>query len=206
LRITLEAKQRTRERILETAERLFRKQGFETATTRELAQAAGIASGTLFNYFASKEAIALELVLAALERAVAACERRASGLRNLEEDLYALIAAGLRELRPLRSLVPAVIETCLGAARCSSGGNEGAEALRLRQLEAAGRLAQHHGVGEAFSALAQELYWTLYTGVLAYWSRDESPRQEDTLAYLDAALKMFVEWLTRSSSPRRKNP
>jgi hypothetical protein len=39
------------------------------------------------------------------------------------------------------------------------------------------------------------LYWTLYTGVLAFWSKDASPRQEDTLALLDQSLAMFVGWL-----------
>ena len=206
MRITAKAKRKTRERIVEAAERLFREQGFEAATTRDLARGAGIAAGTLFNYFPSKEALALELVLEALERAVAAHEMRTAHPKDLEEDLFALVAACLRELRPLRLLLPAVLETCLGAARSGNCGNEGAEALRIRQLEAAGRLTERHGAGEAFSAIAQQLYWTLYTGVLAHWSRDGSPKQEDTLAYLDASLKMFVEWLTRSAPARRRTP
>jgi hypothetical protein len=51
------------------------------------------------------------------------------------------------------------------------------------------------------------LYWTLYTGVLAYWSSDASPRQEDTLALLDQSLAMFVGWLTthpNSTQPQEK--
>ena len=37
------------------------------------------------------------------------------------------------------------------------------------------------------------------SGVLAFWSKDASPKQEDTLALLDQSLAMFVGWLT---SPR----
>jgi len=206
MRITAEAKQETRERILQAAKRLFREQGFDTTTTRDLAREAGIAAGTLFNYFPSKEAIALDLILRGLDRALLAHEKRAAPPGSLEEDLFGLIAADLRGLRELRPLLPPVLETCLGASRRGDGGNEGAEALRVRQLAVAGRLAERHGAGEAFSAVAQQLYWTLYTGILAHWSRDDSPRQEDTLAYLDATLEMFVEWLTRSAPARRRIP
>jgi AcrR family transcriptional regulator len=51
----------TRERILNAAQRLFASQGFEGTTTRELAQAAGVAEGTLFRHFANKKAILVEV-------------------------------------------------------------------------------------------------------------------------------------------------
>jgi AcrR family transcriptional regulator len=45
----------TRTKILETALRLFSKEGYLGATTREIAREAGIAEVTLFRYFPSKE-------------------------------------------------------------------------------------------------------------------------------------------------------
>lgn len=45
----------TRERILDTAIGLFSTKGFSGATTREIAQQAGVAEVTLFRHFASKE-------------------------------------------------------------------------------------------------------------------------------------------------------
>ena len=51
------------------------------------------------------------------------------------------------------------------------------------------------GLAETFSAVGVQLYWTLYTGVLAFWANDNSPKQEDTLALLDQSLRMFVRWL-----------
>lgn len=35
----------------------------------------------------------------------------------------------------------------------------------------------------------------MYLGVMAYWGRDVSPHQEDSLAMLDQAMRMFVERL-----------
>ncbi|NJM73709.1 MAG: TetR/AcrR family transcriptional regulator [Scytonema sp. RU_4_4] len=51
----------TRSRILEAAKRLFASQGFDGTTTRDLAQAAGVAEGTLFRHFPNKKAILIEV-------------------------------------------------------------------------------------------------------------------------------------------------
>ncbi|WGV24301.1 TetR/AcrR family transcriptional regulator [Halotia branconii] len=51
----------TRTRILQTAQRLFASQGFDGTTTRELAEASGVAEGTLFRHFPNKKAILVEV-------------------------------------------------------------------------------------------------------------------------------------------------
>jgi AcrR family transcriptional regulator len=51
----------TRTRILQAAQRLFASQGFDGTTTRDLAQAAGVAEGTLFRHFPNKKAILVEV-------------------------------------------------------------------------------------------------------------------------------------------------
>jgi AcrR family transcriptional regulator len=51
----------TRTRILQAAQRLFASQGFDGTTTRDLAQAAGVAEGTLFRHFTNKKAILVQV-------------------------------------------------------------------------------------------------------------------------------------------------
>ena len=50
-----------REQLLSTAMALFAEQGFAATSTRRIAEAAGVAEGLLFHYFATKEALLLEL-------------------------------------------------------------------------------------------------------------------------------------------------
>ena len=50
------------------------------------------------------------------------------------------------------------------------------------------------------SFVTLHLYWALFAGVLAFWLDDPSPHQEDTLAVLDGALKMFVRSLPEETS------
>ncbi|HEV3418378.1 MAG TPA: helix-turn-helix domain-containing protein [Pirellulales bacterium] len=192
MRITAEEKSATRQRILEAAVDLFRARGFDATTTRDIAGAAEIATGTLFNYFATKEAIVGSLAEEALARARATFARR-NGASNLEENLFALVASELRQLRPLRKFIMPLLETSLSPLS-TVRRLEAAESLRIEHLEIVVELARVDGLTE-LSPLALQVYWTLYTGVLAFWAGDKSPKQEDALALLDQSMAMFVAWL-----------
>ena len=193
MRVTAETKQETRQRILEAARKLFLSKGFQQATTRDLASEASIATGTLFNYFPSKEHLALALVDSSLE--AAAVEFGGSGRdgETLEESLFAHVAIALRHLRPQRSYVGDVVESTLSPfARANGAGT--ADGLRVRHLETVSAIIERHASPSTPlpSAVTMHLYWTMYLGVLAYWAKDESPNQEDALVLLDQALRLFV--------------
>ncbi|MFM9265996.1 TetR/AcrR family transcriptional regulator [Tychonema sp. BBK16] len=51
----------TKKRILQAAQKLFARSGYDGTTTRELATAAGVAEGTLFRHFDNKKAILIEV-------------------------------------------------------------------------------------------------------------------------------------------------
>ncbi len=202
MRVTAATKKATRKRILEVAQEQFAARGFDATTTRDIAAAAGIAVGTLFNYFATKEALVEGLVAGALEGVAerfAGSDEKA-GMRTLEEELFALVATTLRKLQAYRTYLPAVLETAfspLVADRCGD-----ASALRVGHLEAVDRIAARHGHQAGLTPVALQLYWTLFTGVLAFWAADSSPRQEDTLALLDQSLAMFLGWLDEQTKSR----
>ena len=196
MRVTAQAKAATKERILRAARRLFADKGYEATTTRDIAAAAGIAAGTLFNYFPTKEAVVACLAADAIGDAAPSPDAGESpgpgGGETLEEDLFALVAAGLRKLKHLRRHLPALLETYLSPLAVAP--DEELTSLRSTHLEMVAALASRHGFGQ-LPPTALQLYWTLYTGVLAFWANDSSPKQEDTLALIDDALDMFVGWL-----------
>jgi AcrR family transcriptional regulator len=51
-----------RHQILQGAAQVFAKKGFHKATTRQIAQAAGVAEGTIYNYFDNKRELLFALV------------------------------------------------------------------------------------------------------------------------------------------------
>jgi AcrR family transcriptional regulator len=191
MRITTQAKVETRERIVGAAVKLFAKQGWDGTTTRDLATAAGIATGTLFNYFQSKEAVAATLVAEALAKAQHEFETSRETGPSLEEDLFALIWTGLKSLRKLRGVLASALDTILSPLARSSPESAG-DSIRVRHLEAVEQIIVAHGIPGPLPAVTLQLYWTLYLGVVAYWAADDSPNQEDTLALLDQSTKLFA--------------
>jgi AcrR family transcriptional regulator len=51
-----------REQIVGAAMRVFAEKGFRRATTREVARAAGVSEGTIYNYFEDKDALLLTIL------------------------------------------------------------------------------------------------------------------------------------------------
>jgi AcrR family transcriptional regulator len=191
MRVTAQAKVATKQRIVGAAVKLFAEQGWDGTTTRDLATAAGIATGTLFNYFQSKEAVAATLVAEALTKAQHEFESTRDAGQSLEEDLFSLIWTGLKNLRKLRGVLASALETILSPLARSSPESAG-DSIRVSHLEAVEQILLAHGVPEPLPAVTLQLYWTLYLGVIAYWAADDSPNQEDTLALLDQSTKLFA--------------
>jgi AcrR family transcriptional regulator len=192
MRVTAETRAATRERILEASRQLFAENGFEAATTRDIAEKAQIGVGTLFNYFRTKEAIVATLAAEAVAATLKASALDQRQVETLEEELFAFIAAGLRKLKPFRKQLPLVLETALSPL--VAGDNGEVQTLRVLQLETVSGLIRRHNVRDQ-SPVALQVYWSLYTGLLGFWANDLSPRQEDTLALLDHSMEMFVGWL-----------
>lgn len=200
MRITAESKTQTRNRIIQCALRLFERHGFHETSTRDLADCAGIATGTLFNYFHTKEALGLSIMETSLEGARTEFNARVRGSESLEELLFAYLAIELRHLRPYRAFVIDVFESTLSP---STGASEG-EQIRQGHLEYLRALIVERGAitNANISFVTLHLYWTMYLGILAFWAKDESRHQEDTLALLDQSMRLFVASL--SSNPAKQ--
>lgn len=193
MRVTAEVRQATRSRILEAARAQFRAKGFAATTTRDIARAAEIATGTLFNYFATKEAIVASLMLDSQSRAGASMPSQAG---SLEEALFEHAMDTLRRMKPLRGFLLPVLETACSPLVASARGDDW-QSLRTRHLDQVCHLARPFVDEARLNSVALQMYWTLYLGVLTFWAEDSSPKQEDTLALLDQSLAMFASWLVR---------
>ena len=143
-----------------------------------------------FNYFASKEAIVVELAVELLARAKTDFARNRRTSVKLDEELFASIASQLRAMRPIRKYIQPVLDTAL-----STPANDDAADLRSGLVEHFDNILADHGFHDP-STIQQNILWSLYVGVLTHWGNDKSPKQEDSLALLDQSIRMYVDWLT----------
>jgi AcrR family transcriptional regulator len=87
--------------ILVAATRLFVELGYDSATTNRIAAAAGVSVGSLYQYFSSKSAIAVEI------------------LRRYRKSRLELVSSGLSRVggAPLEGIVRALMEALIHAER-----------------------------------------------------------------------------------------
>src|SRR5258706_11868055 len=109
-----EQKEATKARIVAAALALFQVKGFEATTTKAIARKARIAEGTVFNYFPTKEDIALYFFEQEVDNAMAAVQGNAR-LRKapLEEKLFALVQTQLEFLAPHERFIGAAFVLAL---------------------------------------------------------------------------------------------
>ena len=100
--------------LLEAATRVFVKEGYAKATTNRIATAAGVSVGSLYQYFPSKDAIAVEL------------------LRRYREGLLELIGARLGSATP--ATFAAVVRELIGELLRAEGINPALHRVLIEQV------------------------------------------------------------------------
>lgn len=89
--------------VLREAARLFRRQGFDGTSTRDIAVAAGMQSGSLFYYFKSKRALLAAVIQNGMEDAIV---RQTQMLQALDADVVS-------PSEQLRALIRQHLQGCL---------------------------------------------------------------------------------------------
>lgn len=102
------------ETILAAAARVFVKEGYARATTNRIALAAGVSVGSLYQYFPSKDAIAVEL------------------LRRYRESLIELVGKRLAEIED--HSFPAMVEALMTSLLRAEGINPALHRVLIEQV------------------------------------------------------------------------
>ena len=190
-----------RKRIVAAALNLFRAKGFEATTTRAIARKAGIAEGTVFNYFRTKEDIALTFFEQEVDHAIAAV-RANPRLRKapLEEKLFALVQSQLEFLAPHERFIGAALVETLKPASPLGPFSHRSQELRHRYIGFVQELMEESVPKRHPSPLewiAPQAFWIYYLGLLLFWLHDSSPGKQNTLAFLDRSLNFGVSMFKR---------
>jgi AcrR family transcriptional regulator len=189
----------TRTAIVTAALGLFQTKGFDQTTTKAIARKAGVAEGTVFNYFRTKEDIALHFFNEELDHAIAAVRNNPKLKKApLEEKLFALVHSQFEYLAPYERFIGAAVVHALRPASKLGPLSTSSQLLQLRYVEFVEDLINEslpdgeHSLARMFGPRAFALF---YLGMLLYWLHDSSEGKEDTLAFLDRSLTLGVKAL-----------
>jgi len=179
-----------RERLIAAAARLFREQGYERTSVRQLAEAVGILSGSVFHHFDSKE----DILMAVMSTTIAAMTERLQQAGEAADDPAGRLRALIRtELELLHG------ETRDGVAVAffqwhSLGEHNQKQVLGMREtyesvwLKALGQ-ARAAGLIHTDPFITRRLI-TGANGWTIYWYRPDGPLDLDDLA--DEVLRLLI--------------
>jgi len=192
----------TRNTILESALQMFRDQGFETTTMRDVASHAGVALGAAYYYFPGKEA----LIQTYYERVQAEHDRRvnevlADGQMNLKERMIFAMKSKLDIVQDDRKLLGVIFRyagepdhplSCLGPATAQT---------RRQSMDVFSRVIQQERLPKDLQELLPIALWALQMGTLILFIYDTSPHQRRTHKLVEGAIDLTVRFLSLAKNP-----
>jgi AcrR family transcriptional regulator len=193
----------TRERLVQTALRLFRDVGFQATTMRRIADEAGVSLGNAYYYFDSKDELVHELYLAIQrehrDRVLPALRQGAP----LEENLRIVLHAGLDVMGPYHDFGASFVQTALPtSSRTSPFSTESGEARTMAvELIGLAVAASNQRVSSALAPELPTLLWLVYLAVTLQWVADSSSEQLRTRVLVDGLVPIIAKAITMSRLP-----
>ena len=189
-----ENKERTRKQILQAALELFSKKGFDRTTAKQISDKAGIAEGTLYNYFKTKEEVALyffEQEFAGLVE----WYRKNDALHSkpLSEKFFAIIYRHLEKMAPYEDFIGAVYLRAFQPASKLSPLRLETQQRNVQYLRFIKKMISdsgEEGLIRKLGDLSAYAFGLFHFAMITYWLQDSSRGKERTLALLDRSLKV----------------
>ncbi len=191
----------TKARVFASALALFRQDGFDATTMRDVARGAGLSLGAAYHYFPSKAAIVTELFRTHLDRHAEVARgamARATGLRARLEAAY---ATGFEVRREDRAALSSLTRVVLDAGDPASLFAPDTADLRAKSIAIFREAVECDEVAADVRDLAAVALWALQLGLLLFFVRDDSPGQERTYRILARVLNVLPGVLAMAGSP-----
>lgn len=193
----------TGQKILEAALELFREQGFESATMRDIARRAGVATGAAYYYYESKDAIVMDFYLRSCAEMQPKIEAALERTPGLEVRLRELIRVKLVHFGPNRSVLRALLRNGADPRHPLSPFSEETKEIRTIDIAWFGRILVDCGVRipHDLQPHLPAVLWFFQMGVILFWVIDESPQQVRTERLLSLAAKIVASLIRAAALP-----
>jgi AcrR family transcriptional regulator len=193
----------TRRRILDAALALFREQGFDGATIRDIAARAGVATGAAYYYYDSKEAIVLDFYKRSSAEMLPRAEAAIAEAKGLEGRLRASIGSKLEYFGPNRGVLRALLRNGADPQYPLSPFSAETRSIRERDIDLFRGLLTDCGVRlpKDLAPYLPRVLWFFQMGIILFWITDESAEQGRTARLLELSVKSVATLIRLSTLP-----
>lgn len=173
------AKQQTRQKVLAAARHLFSEQGYEGATIRDIAAAAGMSTGAVFANFTDKSDLFREIMTDDMEALAAGMREAAQSGRSIEDCVLKAFMAGYTFYKTRLQLARAAFSVSWdaegGPARCGLSSSPAFQDVFTEQLTAGierGELSQESEIKLRSQMLFDAYLSNFRQAIFEGWSLD----------------------------------
>ena len=193
--------EKTRALILEKALEMFREEGFEAATIRDIAKSAKVATGAAYYYFPSKEAIVAGYYDHVQEAHEAKVRELILGKTDLRERLGIIFHSKLDILKKDRKFLGALFRYVGEPDHPLSVFGKGTTSQRAHSISIFREaLADTEISGELRQLLPWGL-WVMHLGAILFFIYDQSAEQLRTRVLLNGVLDLLTQFVKLTSAP-----
>ena len=198
------SKQERQRKILLAAREAFAKHGYEAAELRQIARAAGLSAGTIFNYVTDKH----DLIYLIFNDEIEELNRKALAAPQPWQTFVEKMVSVTEPYYRLYALDPVLSRILLGEVLRQTPGLHLARwlSIRARFLEGIGTIvAEAKACGEICSPesaeeIARYIYFS-FTMALRYWLESSQPDWRTGVQAFERVLRMKMEGLRNVPSP-----
>lgn len=194
----------TRQRLLNTALALFRERGFDNTTMRDIAKAAGVATGATYYHFPSKDSLVSAFFLTVQEAHLALLTAQLSNATSLKERLTIAYRTAIDVAADDRAMLHVAMRHIADRDHPLSLFGPGTSEVRELSRGIYQAALQGTEVPSSLMPLAVRAAWALHMGLMLYLFYDPSPDARATYKLADQAAALAADVLAMISSPMGK--
>jgi AcrR family transcriptional regulator len=193
----------TRQRILAAALDLFRQRGFDQTTMREIAAAAGVATGAAYYYFDSKDAMVMAFYELAQREMAPHIEAALAESKRAEVRIRALIEIKTRYFSSSRELLGALLRHAAAPTHPLSPFSSQTRTIREADIQAFAAALEGSDirVPKDLAPHLPRLLWLFQMALIFFWITDASAGQERTARLTERSVHLVINLLRLAALP-----
>ena len=196
--------EQTRALILETALELFRERGYEETTMRAISERAGVALGSAYYYFRSKEQLIQAFYGRTHQEHLADADEVLRTERTLHGRLLGVMRAKLRTIEPYHRFAGILFRTAADPESPLNPFSEESLPARREATELFAEVvrgAEDKKLPKDLEAELPELLWTYHMGIVLFWIHDRSPGRVRTWRLMERTVDLVARLIGLSTLP-----
>lgn len=195
--------ERTKERLVECALAMFRREGYNGTTMRAIADDAGVSPGNAYYYFKSKDHLIQAYYDESVASHAAASEVVLAGEKDLKKRLLGVLRATIETNMPYHRFAAQLFSKAADPASPLSPFSDEQAEIRGKSIALYERVLEGSSTkitGKLREELP-ELLWGYQMGVILYWVHDRSRDCAKTYRMIDHTVDLVVRLIKLSRLP-----